>query len=189
MRFWYRSTRRAKSLIPAYIRRALVSCVCLLAVAPLRSRIERAVKKKKDREGRKRSFPSLLPSNHEFFWPSLIHFFPQLFVSPVRKTANLLVFFFLPLFLSLPCRRIQLPPSPFSSCHDASHAGFVTREDGGGDVFVHQSDIHSEGFRSLRDQEPVEFELEEIGNGRYKAVKAGFLVSFFCLRKITMFKF
>ena len=50
-------------------------------------------------------------------------------------------------------------------------AGFVTREDGGGDVFVHQSDIHAEGFRSLRDQEPVEFELEEIGEGRYKAAK------------------
>lgn len=51
--------------------------------------------------------------------------------------------------------------------------GFVTREDGGGDVFVHQSDIHSEGFRSLRELEPVEFELEEIGDGRYKAVKVG----------------
>lgn len=53
------------------------------------------------------------------------------------------------------------------------NAGFVTREDGGGDIFVHQSDIHAEGFRSLRDQEPVEFELEEIADGRYKAVKAG----------------
>ena len=50
-------------------------------------------------------------------------------------------------------------------------AGFVTRDDGVGDVFVHQSDIYAEGFRSLRDQEPVEFELEPMGDGRYKAVK------------------
>ena len=47
----------------------------------------------------------------------------------------------------------------------------MTRDDGVGDVFVHQSDIYAEGFRSLRDQEPVEFELEPMGDGRYKAVK------------------
>ena len=47
----------------------------------------------------------------------------------------------------------------------------MTRDDGVGDVFVHQSDIYAEGFRSLREQEPVEFELEPLGDGRYKAVK------------------
>lgn len=46
----------------------------------------------------------------------------------------------------------------------------MTRDDGVGDVFVHQSDIYAEGFRSLREQEPVEFELEPIGDGRFKAV-------------------
>ena len=35
---------------------------------------------------------------------------------------------------------------------------------------MHQSDIYAEGFRSLREQEPVEFELEPIGDGRFKAV-------------------
>ena len=50
------------------------------------------------------------------------------------------------------------------------NAGFVTRDDGEGDVFVHQSDISSQGFRSLRNQEPVEFGLEPIGDGRFKAV-------------------
>ena len=49
-------------------------------------------------------------------------------------------------------------------------AGFVTRDDGEGDVFVHQSDIYSQGFRRLRNQEPVEFGLEPIGDGRFKAV-------------------
>ena len=47
----------------------------------------------------------------------------------------------------------------------------MTRDHGVGDVFVHQSDIYAEGFRSLRDQEPVEFELEPMGDGRYKAAK------------------
>ena len=37
-------------------------------------------------------------------------------------------------------------------------------------MFVHQSDIYSEGFRSLRNQEPVEFGLDPIGDGRFKAV-------------------
>lgn len=62
-----------------------------------------------------------------------------------------------------------------TTSRDDKTAGFVTREDGGGDFFVHQSDIHAEGFRSLRDQEPVEFELEEVldGTSRYKAVKVG----------------
>jgi cold shock CspA family protein len=46
----------------------------------------------------------------------------------------------------------------------------VTRDDGEGDVFVHQSDVYSQGFRSLRNQEPVEFGLEPIGDGRFKAV-------------------
>ena len=35
---------------------------------------------------------------------------------------------------------------------------------------MHQSDIYAEGFRSLREFEPVEFYLKEIGDGRYKAV-------------------
>jgi len=63
-------------------------------------------------------------------------------------------------------------------------AGFITRDDEQGDVFVHQSDIYAEGFRSLRNQEPVEFGLEPIGDGRFKATnvrafpKAGASLSF-----------
>jgi Y-box-binding protein 1 len=53
----------------------------------------------------------------------------------------------------------------------------VTRDDGEGDVFVHQSDIYSQGFRSLRNQEPVEFGLEPIGDGRFKAVNVRALSS------------
>mmetsp|Transcript_18173 Transcript_18173/g.34593 ORF Transcript_18173/g.34593 Transcript_18173/m.34593 type:complete len:208 (+) Transcript_18173:159-782(+) len=49
--------------------------------------------------------------------------------------------------------------------------GFVTRDDGEGDVFVHQSDLYAEGFRSLREGEPVEFQVETSEDGRSKAIK------------------
>mmetsp|Transcript_2319 Transcript_2319/g.2588 ORF Transcript_2319/g.2588 Transcript_2319/m.2588 type:complete len:207 (-) Transcript_2319:324-944(-) len=48
--------------------------------------------------------------------------------------------------------------------------GFITRDDGEGDVFVHQSDLHAEGFRSLREGEGVEFAIETGEDGRNKAV-------------------
>ena len=37
--------------------------------------------------------------------------------------------------------------------------GFITPDDGGEDVFVHQSVIKADGYRSLGEGEPVEFEV------------------------------
>lgn len=37
--------------------------------------------------------------------------------------------------------------------------GFITREDGGKDCFVHHSAIQGEGFKSLSEGERVEFEV------------------------------
>ncbi|CAF2160552.1 cold shock protein 2 [Brassica rapa] len=50
--------------------------------------------------------------------------------------------------------------------------GFITPEDGGEDLFVHQSSIRSEGYRSLAEGESVEF-LVEVDNssGRTKAIE------------------
>lgn len=52
--------------------------------------------------------------------------------------------------------------------------GFITRESGD-DIFVHYSSITGEGFRSLREGEKVEFEVEETDKGpqagKVKAIK------------------
>jgi CspA family cold shock protein len=37
--------------------------------------------------------------------------------------------------------------------------GFVTREDGVGDVFVHYSNIQADGFKTLKEGQTVEFEI------------------------------
>jgi len=48
--------------------------------------------------------------------------------------------------------------------------GFITPKDGSEEVFVHQSAIVAEGFRSLAEKEPVEYELAKDDSGRPKAV-------------------
>jgi CspA family cold shock protein len=43
--------------------------------------------------------------------------------------------------------------------------GFITRDDGGKDVFVHFSAIENQGFRTLDEGQRVEFEVEQGAKG------------------------
>eukprot|EP00850_Spirogloea_muscicola_P011007 SM000066S20482 [mRNA] locus=s66:492462:502032:- [translate_table: standard] len=49
--------------------------------------------------------------------------------------------------------------------------GFITPDDGQEDLFVHQTSIFAEGFRSLREGEPVEYLVETSEDGRTKALE------------------
>ena len=44
---------------------------------------------------------------------------------------------------------------------DEKGFGFIEQEDGGDDVFVHHSDIQGSGFKSLAENDEVEFEIDE----------------------------
>jgi len=48
--------------------------------------------------------------------------------------------------------------------------GFITPSDGSQDVFVHQTSIHAEGFRSLGEGEQVEYNTQTDDNNKIKAV-------------------
>jgi cold shock CspA family protein len=49
--------------------------------------------------------------------------------------------------------------------------GFLIPDDGTEDIFVHQTAIQADGFRSLADGEVVEFLVETDQNGRKKAAR------------------
>lgn len=51
---------------------------------------------------------------------------------------------------------------------DAKGFGFIQADDGahsGKDIFVHYSEIHKDGYRSLAQGQPVQFELHETDKG------------------------
>ncbi|GLU01024.1 hypothetical protein SLE2022_183510 [Rubroshorea leprosula] len=48
--------------------------------------------------------------------------------------------------------------------------GFIALDNGGDDLFVHQTSIRSRGFRTLLENQPVEFTVDYAEDGRAKAV-------------------
>ena len=53
--------------------------------------------------------------------------------------------------------------------NDSKGFGFITREDGGKDCFVHHTAISGSGFKSLREGQTVNYELVETPKGRQAA--------------------
>ena len=49
--------------------------------------------------------------------------------------------------------------------NDQKGFGFITPEDGSKDLFVHYSSIKSDGFKTLAENQKVEFEIEESDKG------------------------
>ncbi|HEX8236996.1 MAG TPA: cold-shock protein [Abditibacteriaceae bacterium] len=49
--------------------------------------------------------------------------------------------------------------------NDSKGFGFIEQEGGGEDVFVHHTAIDSEGYRSLKENQQVEFEISNESKG------------------------
>ena len=49
--------------------------------------------------------------------------------------------------------------------NDAKGFGFLTQDNGGPDVFVHFSALKQEGFKSLKEGQSVEFEVQTDAKG------------------------
>jgi CspA family cold shock protein len=45
--------------------------------------------------------------------------------------------------------------------NDAKGFGFIGQDDGGEDLFVHFSSVQGDGYRSLREGQPVQYDVQQ----------------------------